>query len=142
MRTHESEEVRKAAYQGLRSVGPHVAGAQAVLEWLWGSAAGHLRARLLRGGRRACTASPVLHCLRQPALPTVACCPPLSCCCAVNPLQLQAEQFAEIVKLRNKLARVAGFKNYYAMKLEQAEGFGMDVSGRGAGLRVQRPHLG
>ena len=27
MRTNESEEVRKAAYEGLRSVGPHVAGA-------------------------------------------------------------------------------------------------------------------
>lgn len=27
MRTSESEEVRKAAYEGLRSVGPHVAGA-------------------------------------------------------------------------------------------------------------------
>lgn len=37
MRTNESEEVRKAAYEGLRSVGPHVAGAQAVPEWLWGS---------------------------------------------------------------------------------------------------------
>ena len=32
------------------------------------------------------------------------------------------------MKLRNKLARVAGYENFYAMKLEQAEGFGMDVS--------------
>ena len=33
------------------------------------------------------------------------------------------------MKLRQQLARTAGFQNYYAMKLEQAEGFGMDVSG-------------
>ncbi|PSC69592.1 peptidase M3 [Micractinium conductrix] len=38
-----------------------------------------------------------------------------------------AEKFAAIVKLRQQLARTAGFQNYYAMKLEQAEGFGMDV---------------
>lgn len=44
-----------------------------------------------------------------------------------------AERFAEIVKLRNKLARVAGYQNYYAMKLEQAEGFGMDVRRGGGG---------
>lgn len=53
--------------------------------------------------------------------------------CRLAPANRQpptADKFAEIVKLRNKLARVAGYKDYYAMKLEQAEGFGMDVRRR------------
>ena len=62
MRTSDDEAVRQACYEGLRSIGPHV-----------------------------------------------------------------ADKFAEIVKLRNKLAGVAGYQNYYDMKLQQAEGFTLQV---------------
>lgn len=60
MRTEDDEAVRKACYEGLRSIGPAV-----------------------------------------------------------------AEKFAEIVKVRQALAKTAGYQNFYAMKVEQAEGITM-----------------
>ena len=51
-----------------------------------------------------------------------------ACCLPCLPLPaLGADKFAEIVKLRNKLAGVAGYQNYYDMKLQQAEGFTLQV---------------
>lgn len=38
-----------------------------------------------------------------------------------------AERFCEIVKLRNRLARLQGFEDYYDMKVQQAEGFSKRV---------------
>ncbi len=40
---------------------------------------------------------------------------------------MPAERFTEIVKVRNRLAKAAGFRNYYDMKLQQAEGFSLEV---------------
>jgi hypothetical protein len=60
-----------------------------------------------------------------------------ACCLPCLPLPaLGADKFAEIVKLRNKLAGVAGYQNYYDMKLQQAEGFTLQVGacGRAVGL--------
>eukprot|EP00891_Asterochloris_glomerata_P001220 jgi/Astpho2/1220/Aster-07071 len=58
MRTNPDEATRKACWEAMRSIGPHIVG-----------------------------------------------------------------KFCEIVKLRNRLAKVAGFEDYYDMKVQQAEGF-------------------
>ncbi|KAL4458233.1 hypothetical protein ABPG75_013098 [Micractinium tetrahymenae] len=60
MRTDDDEAMRKACYEGLRSIGPFV-----------------------------------------------------------------AEKFAEIVRTRQRLAKAAGYENFYSMKFEQAEGFSL-----------------
>jgi hypothetical protein len=51
---------------------------------------------------------------------------------------LGADKFAEIVKLRNKLAGVAGYQNYYDMKLQQAEGFTLQVGHGGGAVGLRR----
>lgn len=92
MRTNDDEALRKAAYEGLRSIGPFVAGG--------------LRDVVVVTQERPC---------RLPITPPSPS-PPIA-----------AEHFAEIVKVRNRLAKAAGYRNFYDMKLQQAEGFSLEV---------------
>ena len=134
MKTADEEGTRQACYDGLRSVGPHVAGARrarpacmqcvhahapaptpaacsAVLRTAVCLRACQLRAKASKGmqsharvgagGGAASAACP--HC--RPAAGRAA-----------------AEKFCEIVKLRNKLARLQGYQDFYDMKASGAEG--------------------
>lgn len=112
-RRHLPSPHPQACYEGLRSIGPAVAGVLGL---------GLFKLHSSMAGMQL----PGCFKLQQHRLH--------GCNACHLPLPL-TERFTEIVKVRNKLARVAGFSDYYAMKLQQA---GMVEESRGGLCAVQR----
>lgn len=135
MRTDDDEAARKACYEGLRSIGPFVAGAAppARAGGVWRHATPAAPAANAAAGAWQCLASPAVR------LAVLACYLAASQGARRRPAARclsrpgSADKFAEIVRTRQRLAKAAGYENYYAMKFEQAEGFTLRVGAGRAG---------